>query len=175
MNYKGKNIGIGFFVVGALILVMALSVCAGITQEFRGLEWGSPPTRDMVFFEQNDLIKSYTKFNENLHMGEVPLSSVVYMFYDNRFMEVRLHFKGRKSYDTLIMICTEKFGTFILNFYRPQWIWLFTILAISYDDIGEKGYIRIFDKYVTDCWQHELAKKEKELGKIAVEKTKGDW
>ena len=170
-----KKLMVGFFVVGVLVLILASSVYAGVTQEFRGLEWGDLPTRNMIFFEQNDLIKSYTKLNENLHMGEVPLSSIVYMFYDNRFMEVRLHFKGRKSYETLIMICKEKFSPLILNYYKPQWLFLFTTLDILYDDIGGKGYIRIFEKFVTESWQNELAKKEKELAKISVKKTEGDW
>lgn len=164
---------VGFFVVGVLILVMASSVCADITREFRGLKWGDLPTRDMVFLEQNGLIRSYTKFNENLHMGEVSLSSVVYMFYNNQFMEVRLYFSGRENYDTLVRICTEKFCSLILNYHKPEWLWLYTTLAILYDDT--EGYIRIFDKPIMRGWQRDLARERKKEARIAVEKTEGDW
>lgn len=172
--WKIAGKGMGFFVIIVLILVLSTNIyAASITQKFRGLKWGDSPTRDMVFLEQEGYIRGYTKFNENLHMGEVPLSSVVYMFYNNQFMEVRLYFSGRENYDTLVRICTEKFCSLILHYHKPEWLWLYTTLAILYDDT--EGYIRIFDKPVMERWQRDLARKRKKEARIAVEKTEGDW
>jgi len=191
--------------IGAMVLVLAFSTSsfAGINQEFRGLEWGTSPTRDMVFSVIEDLelrvytldpfagsselmvfqreslkdayIRTYTKLNENLHMGEIPLSSVVYMFYDNRFMEVRLYFNGKENYETLIWLCREEFGTFVLHYFKPRWSLWETTVEIFYNKEESKGYMQIHETYTRDCWRRKITTERKELAKIAAKKTEGDW
>ena len=195
---------LGFFTMGMVILVLVLSISAfaGINQEFRGLSWGNPPTRDMVEggIKDSDVvrisftsfpgywtetlqgkslkeayIKVYTKSNENLYMGEVPLLSIVYMFWDNQFMEARLYFSGKENYDILGAICIEKFGTLVKHFGKFRWpLWEVSI-EIFYDETEGRGHIEIFEYYTKDGWIRKITKDRKELAKIAANKTDGDW
>jgi len=189
-------------VVSVLILVLSANVYAGINQEFRGLKWEDPPTRDMVAggIKDSDIvyisftsfpgywtetlqgkslkeayIEVYTKSNENLWMGEVPLLSIVYMFFENRFMEARLYFSGKENYDTLGAICIEKYGTFVKHDWKFRWTLWEVSIEIFYNEAEKRGHMEIFEYYTKDCWVRKITTERKKLTKIAAKKTEGDW
>jgi len=97
-----------------LVLVLALTVGAFAFQNepegFRGVEWGDPPTEDMVLWDVVVGLDLYILPGEKLTMGEAELVLITYCFYEDRFMEVNLHFFELDNYALLKEICRTKFG-----------------------------------------------------------------
>jgi len=86
---------------------------------FRELNWGDPPTIDMVYHgksknNENTLwyIKRFTiPPKEKLQIGQVKLKNIYYLFYKTRFMCVHIELnKKDEDYNSLIDILTLKFG-----------------------------------------------------------------
>lgn len=101
-------------IVLLVVLFLALSLGAFAFQNepqgFRGLEWGDPPTEDMAFWDLVEGLDLYILPGEKLSLGEAKLEIITYCFYEDRFMEVNLHFLGLNNYALLMGICRTTFG-----------------------------------------------------------------
>lgn len=99
-------------VVALIVLALSLGVFAFQNEPdgFRGLKWGDPPTEDMAYWELVVGLDLYILPGEKLSLGEAKLEIITYCFYEDRFMEVNLHFLGLENYKLLMEICRTKFG-----------------------------------------------------------------
>jgi hypothetical protein len=112
---------------------------------FAGIKWGtefSETKSDMVELrsindpaEPNVKIKIYyTKKGDDLKMGEAQLDKIEYVFWREKFAEVRINATGPENFDRLGKFLFEKYGT--VNKFQGAYSWegSITRIALRYDE-----------------------------------------
>jgi hypothetical protein len=112
---------------------------------FAGIKWGtefSEVKSDMVELgsisdpaEPNVKIKIYyTKKGDNLKMGEAQIDKIEYVFWREKFAEVRINATGPENFDRLKKFLFEKYGT--VNKFQGAYSWegSITRIALRYDE-----------------------------------------
>lgn len=90
---KMRRVLIGALMIGCLIVASTGYAFQNEPEGFRGIKWGDLRGEDMVFYaktEGNDDLLWYKKENDKMQIGEAKLEKIIYGFYKNRFMEVRI-------------------------------------------------------------------------------------
>jgi len=132
---------------------------------FRDLKWGEPPTEDMVFEESLEDLDVYSRPGDKMSIGDVELVSLVYVFWNNKLMSVRMEYKGRKNYDLLKTILEGLFGKLSKKVVEGYDVcfWFGATTTIVLDE----GLLSFGSRGLVKRW-NELREKE------AIEKAKRD-
>lgn len=120
-----------FSVINLLFMFALVSITQAFQNEpegFRGLKWGDPPGEDMEYWEKppadtatrflepdlfplgSDDVLWYKRKNDKLQIGVVELEYIYYLFYKNKFMEVRIR-PNSIQIDSLKDVLKLKFGS----------------------------------------------------------------
>jgi hypothetical protein len=112
---------------------------------FAGIKWGtefSETKSEMVELrsisdpaEPNVKIKIYyTKKGDDLKMGEAQIDKIEYVFWREKFAEVRINATGPGNFDRLKIFLFEKYGT--VNKFQGAYSWegSITRIALRYDE-----------------------------------------
>lgn len=160
-------------IVGTLLL--CLGSAYGFENEpegFRGLKWGDPPTGDMQFLQEREAgQRGYSRYDEKLKMGGVPLYSIVYLFYGQpeKFYIVLLYFEDEDNYETLKTICRGKFGKETMKGLDSlTWESQMTIVRLEYDSIEDYGGLSLASTPLLQ--EYTKIKEKKQLGE-----AEKDW
>lgn len=157
-----------------LVAVMVLAFSTGVfafqnePNGFRGLVWGDAPGEDLeiVIPEENKMIV-YTKKEENLFLGNVPLDTVMYGFFDRRFCNATVIFKGTNAFNEVKKLIEQKFGK-ANNETFMQLAWVGTVTTIILQEKIEEGFFTIFSPTI---FQEAINFENLAEGKAA----EGDW
>ncbi len=127
---------IAFFL---LLLTTGAMAFQNEPEGFRGLKWGDPPTEDMALWDVVVGLDLYILPGEKLSLGEAELVLITYCFYEDRFMEVNLHFLELDNYALLKEICRTKFGK-ELEQSASDLYWVSSQSEVSMDYLSVKNY-----------------------------------
>lgn len=163
-------------VIALVVWVALLATTAFAFQNepegFRGLKWGDPPIEDMQFLQEREAgQRGYSRYDEKLKMGEVPLYLIVYLFYGQpeKFYTVILYFEGKDNYETLKTICRGKFGEETMKGLDSlTWASHMTMVRLEYDSIEDYGGLSLAS---TPLLQEYTKTKEKKQ----LEEAEKDW
>lgn len=66
---------------------------------FRKIKWGTEvnKVKDLQLYKKNDDIQIFTRKNEKLHIGNIPIKNILYYFYKNKFYKVLISYKDIES------------------------------------------------------------------------------
>lgn len=168
-----------------VVLVLTLSLGAFAFQKesegFRGLKWGDPPTKDMVFIRRDEYGENqYELPDENLQIGEVELERIIYYFFDDgnseRLMSVIIRTEGKHNYELLKELCKLKFGEEVYEESSRRIIWASskTLVHLAYDQYYSKyrtvvnGYLLL--SYLPIGGEYQKAKED-----VLRESMTDDW
>jgi len=172
---------------GMAVLLLALSVGAFAFQNepegFRGLEWGDPPTEDMISTDclnkkEDKWNKGFYRPDDKLAIGSVPLSKIVYSFYYSEppgLMSVTLIFEEKENYDLSKTILEGIFGkatksTMPFLTWKDVWIGEKTTIELKYarSILSIEGHLKFFSPQI-------LAEKKKTDTPKEIEEASGDF
>lgn len=137
---------------------------------FRGLKWGHPPTEEMEYYMEAAGSVGYFLPKDKMAIGNVNLTSILYMFYENQFLAAALYFKGEDNYDLLQTICEERYGEDEMDegFYKTTWQGHKGFVFLNYDYVEEEGYLILGNTILS-------LKKEADDKEEEAEKAAGDF
>jgi len=140
---------------------------------FRGIRWGThiSTVSDMVQVWENGDRKFYTKTGENLEIGGAKLHQIIYVFWQERLMEVRVsilkNYDGSRdelvNFNIVKDICFEQFGERKKSLWsREQYAWM-----------GEKTWVHLgrgdLDSLRLVVGSVELSNQKAEMDKKKIE------
>lgn len=149
-----------------VLVISALTVltvygCQGVVREFpdgfRGTEWGGPPRQGWELTGKGEAfggVDFYRNPSENLTLDGTPLESVGYMFWHDRLASVRLSFKGRSNYASILKTCEEKWGKGKKDNIRDLYIWAGDkkcAVRAGYSDVSGEGALIMVSKVVYEA------------------------
>lgn len=140
---------------------------------FRGLKWGNPPTKNMVFYYNfGENINIYFLPGEKLSIGRAQFTKIHYWFHDKRLAGVSMSFDGKENFDLLESICQYRFGTettriedTMYEFYL-MWKGKMALITLLYDSMEETG-ILILQSFIMEEWIKEIER--------SADETEEDW
>lgn len=170
----------GFLVLAVMVLVLAVEAFAfqNEPEGFRGLKWGDPPTEDMEKESEIGMgIVIYERLDDKLSLGDVELDYIFYVFYQDKFMRVSLHFSGKSNYELLEMICRQKFGKKSSGkLYELHWVGSLSSVSLAYSLKWDEGILGLNGVVIFEEYDKALkALLLSELEKKQIEKAEGDW
>jgi hypothetical protein len=118
--------------------------------EFRELEWQRPLSSipDMVEIYREDDGNSITcsRKNDDLSFGDAVLSSIEYIFIDDKLSIISLVAKGKKNEDALLDEAVAMFGRATVQTGEDH-LWRFTNVAVMFSREPDEQSV-LFYKYI---------------------------
>ena len=99
-------------VLAALFLLAPLFAFAEIKQPkpgFRDLKWGDPPPDTMKLTDKTDITATYTRPDDKMSIGAVPLESITYRYYRSQLLSVSI-VAPREHFRDLLTTLTVQWG-----------------------------------------------------------------
>lgn len=107
---------------------------------FRGVYWGTPFGSVAGLTEtrriENKNIVYYAREGDRMEVGSVPVESIEYGFYGERFFAVTIKTKDYKTFSMLKVSCTNMFGIgTVINPNSDLYVWagMVAIVRLRYD------------------------------------------
>jgi len=153
-----------------LILILLLSnlwAYKNDPEDFRGIKWGAIvdtlDNMEEVFIE--DDLHNYSRENDKMKIGDAELSSILYIFWDKKFIAVSISGEGLSNFINLKNAVFKSFGAgFQFNEYIQEYKWGIgkydnTIIILSYNEISDNFSLFLYDK---QYWlERDKSKKKK--------------
>lgn len=103
------------FTIWMLVILFFGFTATANAGDFRDLNFGQAPTKDMVKIEpgiiQKNLgIDEYVRPSDNLQFGSGKAFTIRYSFWRNKLFLVSIHFQGDFNYRAILEAATAKFG-----------------------------------------------------------------
>jgi hypothetical protein len=118
--------------------------------EFRALEWQQPLSSipDMVELYRDEDGSSITcsRENDDLTFGDAALSSIEYVFVDDKLSMISLVAKGKKNEDALFGEAAAMFGQATVRT-GDDYLWRFTDVAVMFSREPDEQSV-LFYKYI---------------------------
>jgi hypothetical protein len=118
--------------------------------EFRELEWQRPLSSipDMVELYREDDGSSITcsRKNDDLSFGDAALSSIEYIFIDDKLSMISLVANGKKNEDALLGEAAAMFGQATVQT-GEDYLWRFTNVAVMFSREPDEQSV-LFYKYI---------------------------
>lgn len=165
----------GFFIIlVSVALIIPLKVSAE-TDGFRGIKWGTDIStlKDMRYIRTDPSyggIKLYSRNGDELKIGGAVLESIEYGFWQGKFSNLLIEFKGFTNYSALKDATFEKFGAgHKPNKFMEEYYWFgeITVMSIYYSEISSEGHLYMHSEEITKQqkrYEAEKAKKGAETG-----------
>lgn len=169
------------------LLVVVLIFCSLASVEafqnepdgFRGLKWGDATREEMVLVETFSLpmekfralnvLDIYTRPDEKMYIGRIPLFKVVYCFLQNKFVAALVYYKSKVNYEDLKIILFVRYEEpgdlppgFMLAEY--QWTGETSIIYLRYNYEKKDGLLLFLSPILL-----------KEANKAMANEAKGDF
>lgn len=161
----------------AVLSVFADSLFAGEVEGFRGIKWGDDPdTVPYLRYYGEDKARGgmrlYTRSTDEMKIGAADLTSILYVFWQERFFEVVVSVSGLSNFKALKEATFERYGAVEKdNPITEYYCWpnlTGALMALKYDEITEKGMLLIYSNAISK----EVKEYEKEK---AREGAKNDF
>ena len=120
---------------------------------FYGIEWGQS-LADRSEFQQIDsdnVVDAYTLKEPHPEVGGVPVESIKFLTFSNRFAKVTIHYKGKDIHRSLLNYLESEFGEIELNpgammrGLNQQYTWRGpeTEITVTYQGLVERGFMAV--------------------------------
>lgn len=142
---------------------------------FRSMKWGTSfnEFKNMKLKESANGFKTYTKTNDELKIGDVPLKFIEYDFWNNKFQGVTIRVaNGDSNFRQIVKMFKIKFGN--IGDYKPTgsgdaWIGDITSIWVTYMQLVNYTEIRMISRKVLN---EKLAFERNKKEGIAVKAEK---
>lgn len=136
---------------------------------FRGIKWGdSPSTLGNYNLEQNhDYLKLYTRPDDKMSMGVVPVEMLTYVFCVDRLMGITIKVKSNHYIDMKQILITQYGEPTLQKKYIEKSSWLDDNAFVELENFRARGYCELTISSVPEVIL--MAKVQKERAKIASE------
>lgn len=169
---KGKILLLSLIISTFLLINMGFAF-QNEPDGFRGLKWGNPPTKNMVFYDNfGENVNIYFLLGEKLSIGRAQFRKIHYWFYDKRLAAVSMNFDGKENFDLLESICQYRFGTettriedTMYEFYLV-WKGKMARIHLQYNSTEETGTL-ILESFIMEEWRKEI--------EGSADETEEDW
>lgn len=155
-----KKIALIFFLFTFFTQVGPFSSCQasadsaqpGEPSGFGGMVWGQSPdgveglVRERVLpgNDPGDAVY-YTVKDDPMRLGDAVLSSVIYVFREDRFKEVMIQIDGSRNLDAAIRWLVESYGVYD-HVDGSGYFWFFPSVTILYSEDGTKALLLYLSK-----------------------------
>lgn len=137
----------------AVALMLSLAApCFGFQNEpdgFRGIKWGEDiSSRDDMdpHSAGADKTVSYTRNRDEVFLGGVMLSSLIYDYWDGKFSGVFMLFRDADRFEKIKDICFERYGKVKMRARYPEeyaWEGKTAVVFLEYNSIKKSGSMSI--------------------------------
>ena len=132
--------------------------------EFRGIKYGSAPTARLVKSKTDGGLTFYTDPKDSSEFGSVMLTSITYVFSDNRFYLAILRSDGIQSHESVRYVLQNKWGPFdkklndepmrdfsisgITDSFKGTYQWVGSNVRITLGYVEKTGVVYVFYEYL---------------------------
>ena len=140
---------------------------------FAGIKWGTPFSEAKSGMEEMRSISDpaepnvkikiyYTKKGDRLTLGEVQLDKIEYVFWREKFAEVRINASGPQTFDRLKKFLFEKYGT--VDKFQGAYSWDGTVtqMALRYNEANKTSLLLIASTNIASQEVKEIFDKDKD-------------
>jgi len=156
-----------------LITSIFLLVSAGFTFQnepdgFRGLKWGDPPTKEMIYHPNllgTGGTKVYTRPKDEMYVENIQFDFIAYLYdKSERFTMAVLRFSEEKKFDLLKNICRERFGIETKKeIQKLTWQGSKTAIVLAYDISKREGELSFVS---LEVWAKLKSEQQNEIRKV---------
>lgn len=139
---------------------------------FRGIKWGDPPSamgKYRLDTQDDDYIKLYSRLDDKMSLGEVPLDLLEYIFCVDRLMGITIQTKSLHFIDMKQILITQYGNPFQENKYIEKYTWVDNNAFIAFEDFSIEGICELRIYSVPEVKLMERVQKEK------AKKASGDF
>jgi len=156
-----------------LIISTFLLTGAGFTFQnepdgFRGLKWGDPPTKEMIYHPNllgTGGTKVYTRPKDEMYVENIQFDFIAYLYdKSERFTMAVLRFSEEKKFDLLKNICRERFGIETKKeIQKLTWQGSKTAIVLAYDISKREGELSFVS---LEVWAKLKSEQQNEIKKV---------
>jgi hypothetical protein len=118
---------------------------------FYGIPWGQSlgNRAEFVRIESEEHIDTYALKNSNPQIGGIRVQSISFLTHDNRLAQVRIHYRGEETHQSILDYLESEYGEIHLNpgsmmrGLNQQYTWRGpeTEITVTYRGLVERGFM----------------------------------